>query len=784
MIQKDSVDMKNPRLSIIITLYNNSEFIAKCLESVEKQKLNHIEVIIVDDGSTDEPRKYIQPYLSRNKLWRYYCHQNHGVGYTRNRGILLARGDYIGFLDSDDMVADFMYGDLLEIAIQNDACIVLSNFSKIDTDTGVEITDRKDRYYELHDLDASDRCKYIFGGKVFGMACASIFKRSLFIEAGQFFPSNVYHEDIFVLPRLYTLAKKISHVTTKGYIWRFRQASESHSINSRHILSILHALCDSENYLKKRGIYHDITREFTTYCIAYLNGLHKRILESNDSDGIKEYLMDLLAAVCRQVTKDKMKYVPLHRKSYGAIVSVIESSQNHSKAVVNSFRQKPIKLISCDIAFFPHKLYHTKTMLPVARELTAIGFSCVFINMSSAYGDEGAYSEFTDGEFTVISYEEFSSGYVEYCASVFMNDWDVKCALPIISRDNAKGIPTFGIVEGIQDFRDADTGRHRNAYQNVKYLIVSGEHDFNYFSPGFFKDIYIGGVPRLQALLNEKVIYPINQIALINSNFTYGVLEDQRIQWIDAAVRAAKKAGFHPIITRHPQDLGNLAGYEVSDQDMYTAIGASSVLISRFSSAIIESICLGKPAIYFNPGIETVDKFLDSKGAFDICVDENSLVKCLTNINSQISENENATRVRSRAVSFLSKHCGVSVDGASPSGIANFISNNIKPLHSEFVGTELRSLSHLINSSGHQSASSKTGKVLDKAFLSLNDDVFIASVITELIINPENALERIKSFEINKRLDDTFKKSGHENSHQRFLHTLKIAQSKVIAKIT
>ncbi|MFD0859907.1 glycosyltransferase family 2 protein [Roseovarius aquimarinus] len=670
-------------LSIIVTVYNSEDYLDACLASIERQTVERLEVVIVNDGSTDSSEAIIRSFLRRNPEWRYFSQPNKGVGFTRNRALLLARGDYVGFLDSDDRAEDAMYGDLLHIARRDEACVVLSNFSKWDYTARCEITERKDRFTELSALSDEERLAHIFGGKIFGMACCSIFRRALFLEAGSFFPVSTFHEDIFVMPILYAHAARISASPDKGYVWRMRPQSESHSINSKHVLGVMHALSHLQAHLVSLGQYDALRRNFTTYCIMYLNGLLKRVESLAESVPSKSYLLDLMGSATNQILADKRDFVPLHAGSYGPFVAFAEAARASQKKIVNAALVKPLRSFHCDVAFFPHKTYHTLTMLPIARALQERGLSCAFIDMSEAYADEGAYAAFDRSEFPVVSFAELGASSASYAASVFMNDWDVKCALPTVLADNARGRATFGIVEGIQDFWDVDTGRHRNAYQYVRYLIAAGAHDLRHFTAGLHKDVHIGGVPRIAPLLQRDARFPSEKTALINVNFTYGVLESERAAFIASAVAASRAAGFRPLLTRHPQDLGDLSGHEVAACDMYSAIDGASVLISRFSSAIIESVAMGKPAIYFNPGLERVDKFLEPLGAFEICRSEDALAAALRALARMLDEapaEAMGKKVRGAAAQFLERHCGVGSEAATSDAIAEFIASKTEVL--------------------------------------------------------------------------------------------------------
>lgn len=737
-------------LTIAIALHNNAHYIEECLSSLERQSLGQMEVLIIDDGSTDNPEVVIQPFLKRNKTWRLLTQSNRGVGFTRNRAVLLARGEYVGFLDSDDFVSDTYCRDLLNIAKEQNACMVLSNFTKFDANTGAEVTDRKDQYKLIGGVPKADRYSMIFG-RMFGLACASIFRRRLVIENRLFFPSNTYHEDLFVIPRLYAAAEIIGHCESPGYHWRMRPGSESHSINARHVLSVLHALSEQEHVLRNSAEYPKFRVNFTQHCIMYLNGLRRRIESSTSGEGDRAYLYDLLSSASQQVLKDKTDVISRFSTVYPEMVQFFYDGVDRRKPIVNSFRQKPIKQLHCDIMMFPHKRYHTLTMLPIAHALTDLGFSCGFCDMSAAYGDEAAFDEFVPGKFPVFMFDEVQARGCTYSASVFMNDWDVKCALPTISKDNAEGRSTFGIVEGIQDFWDKDTGRHRNAYQSVRYLIAAGDHDLRYFSSGTHRDVYIGGVPRISPLLQGEINYPSQPIALINSNFTYGVLESERTEFLRAASDAATAEGFIPIVTRHPQDLGDLSGFHVTQADMYQAIAGASVLISRFSSAIIEALAMGKPAIYFNPDIERVDKFSEPQGAFAVSNTEADLRTALKEVRDNIALRGPVgmgRSVRERAAAFLHHHCGTGRPGANPDGIADFIGRNVHVIKkgSGAIEEPIAAVKLFDGGDGF--------KTLSGPNLGIHDATDLAGLAARLLLDPQSGRDLLmkQSDEVQKAL--------------------------------
>ena len=113
-------------VSIIVPVYNVKEYLAECVESIRRQTLSEIEIILVDDGSTDGSAELCDNYANMDKRIQALHQANGGSTRARNTGLSASKGDYIGFIDSDDWIEPNMYEELLEYAEKADADIVAS----------------------------------------------------------------------------------------------------------------------------------------------------------------------------------------------------------------------------------------------------------------------------------------------------------------------------------------------------------------------------------------------------------------------------------------------------------------------------------------------------------------------------------------------------------------------------------------------------------------------------------------------------------------------------------
>ena len=89
------------KLSVVIPVYNTEQYLPRCIESLINQTYKNIEIVIINDGSTDKTDSIIKKYINDSRI-KYYNRSNHGIGKTRNFGIKEATGEYITFIDSDD----------------------------------------------------------------------------------------------------------------------------------------------------------------------------------------------------------------------------------------------------------------------------------------------------------------------------------------------------------------------------------------------------------------------------------------------------------------------------------------------------------------------------------------------------------------------------------------------------------------------------------------------------------------------------------------------------------
>ncbi|MBP5674796.1 glycosyltransferase family 2 protein [Candidatus Saccharibacteria bacterium] len=214
----------NPKVSIIIPAFNSEDFLERCVKSAISQTYDNIEIIIVDDGSTDETAKISKSLKESNNRIKYVFQENRGLPSARNTGMKLASGDYYYFLDSDDTIDDTLIENLIKKQQQN--TLVGSNFKNIFQNKPSE-GNRKGKY------KTDDFLKEIFEDKKPSFVCGYLFdaKRCTKIS---FDEKTRYYEDMLFLVRyLNTGIEKVLLLPDKFY--NYYQNPKSITLSSANI---------------------------------------------------------------------------------------------------------------------------------------------------------------------------------------------------------------------------------------------------------------------------------------------------------------------------------------------------------------------------------------------------------------------------------------------------------------------------------------------------------------------------------------------------------------------
>ncbi|MGB7499878.1 MAG: glycosyltransferase family 2 protein, partial [Moheibacter sp.] len=185
------------KVTVIVPVYNTRDYLEKCLDSLVNQTLAEIEIIVVNDGSTDDSQQIIDRYTEKYNQIKSFIKENGGLSDARNFGIDRATGEYIGFVDSDDFVSAEMLENMYKKAIEHRAEIVLCDLEKVDHDGKVfRDLPQSPQLPEKIELEKD----FTLFGEMSCFACNKIFHRELF--KNHRFRKGIHFEDVELIPQL------------------------------------------------------------------------------------------------------------------------------------------------------------------------------------------------------------------------------------------------------------------------------------------------------------------------------------------------------------------------------------------------------------------------------------------------------------------------------------------------------------------------------------------------------------------------------------------------------
>lgn len=261
------------KLSIIIPVYNVEDFLEESILSVLNQTYKNLEILLINDGSTDNSLKICKKYGEIDRRIKIINQENKGLSGARNTGIENSTGKYLIFLDSDD-------------TLDEDICEVLKN--KLDSEKADIVIcdlysdrDKKNAKEIVTNYTSKEVIREILIRNKFDTsACGKIFKRELFDDI--FFPEGKLYEDLGTIYKIVDKANKITHISVAKYFYRVRKGSITRSKFNLKQLDVFYFLNKIKIYLKNN--YPDLlqllrNRESLTIVITFL-----MLFESNKID--------------------------------------------------------------------------------------------------------------------------------------------------------------------------------------------------------------------------------------------------------------------------------------------------------------------------------------------------------------------------------------------------------------------------------------------------------------------------------------------------------------------
>lgn len=269
------------KYSIIVPTYNREKLLKKCIESVLNQTYQNFELIVVDDGSTDNTKKLVKSY--NDDRLKYYENDNHGIAYSRNFGIEKATGDYLFFLDSDDYV-DYDFLDVVDKNIKKND-ILIFDYREIFEKNNV-IKENRFEKFEKYTLNKHPELINVIN---LG-PCNKIYKKDLFKDPSNRFPMGMKYEDFSLVIKLFKDAKSISSIGDILTNVVVHEGNETLTVDEKVFdiflgLNIVKMELSEDVYQEE--IKKLIVKKITTYTVSQRTQKHKKIGNSFINEAFK-----------------------------------------------------------------------------------------------------------------------------------------------------------------------------------------------------------------------------------------------------------------------------------------------------------------------------------------------------------------------------------------------------------------------------------------------------------------------------------------------------------------
>ena len=288
-----------PKISVVVPVYNTQQYLDKCLNSLAYQTLKDIEIIVVNDGSTDDSQKIIDEYVKRfpNKFLSF-VKPNGGLSDARNYGIKKATGEYIGFVDSDDYVNLDMYESMYKKAKEGNFDIVVCDVRYVYNDFSKEVSS-----LVLNDIYNKDDVKKQMVN-IYPAAWNKIYKREFFDTV--LFKKGIWYEDVEFLYKLLPYVNTIGTVQKPFVNYVQREGAITSTFDSR-VYNYIDNFNGLVEFYKKNGLYDEYYFELE-YC--YVRYLYMTFIKAACHFNKDEY-----KKACRIAKQNVLKKFPDYKKN-------------------------------------------------------------------------------------------------------------------------------------------------------------------------------------------------------------------------------------------------------------------------------------------------------------------------------------------------------------------------------------------------------------------------------------------------------------------------------------
>jgi glycosyltransferase involved in cell wall biosynthesis len=320
-----------PCVSVIVPVYNTSRYLEDCINSICSQKYTNLEIILVNDGSTDNSGDICDKYSQIDDRIKVYHKTNGGLSSARNTGIDVSNGEYIAFVDSDDWISEWMIFDMVTNMIKTNADISICGFNKTTKRESADVLLNK---YEIMNTNEAFLAMYKYS-KYSSEACNKIYKKYLFDNIR--YPIGKIFEDQLTTYKLINNASTIIYTTSKFYFYFMHQESIVHKKFDASYFARITGLDEAIKFFEKnKTILPYIKKQ---WAISYVHILLKAIYDDyNDFSWFESNKGKLInySKKCTLIYKVIICLILFNFKLFRKMVMIYHNSRRKKHEDLNS----------------------------------------------------------------------------------------------------------------------------------------------------------------------------------------------------------------------------------------------------------------------------------------------------------------------------------------------------------------------------------------------------------------------------------------------------------------
>lgn len=284
-----------PKVSIIVPVHNSAGTLERCIRSIKEQTLKDIEIILVENCSTDNSAELCRQFASEDSRIRVLQTDIADLSTARNAGVMASQGEYVGFADSDDTVEPEMFGLMYEAALTNDLDMVICNYRKIWPDGRQKTYFSQDGNLKI--LTAKEAVTLNLQEKISKLVWSVLYRRRLF--ATRHFPERMYNEDRASTFLFLADSKRVGIINKALYNYYQVSSSMSHTKNFAKYRDSFEADCMRLKFINDSGFYTSV-KEKAKVAHRTANALLRKIghmYSAMQTEAERQTLRSLLQAV-------------------------------------------------------------------------------------------------------------------------------------------------------------------------------------------------------------------------------------------------------------------------------------------------------------------------------------------------------------------------------------------------------------------------------------------------------------------------------------------------------